>query len=327
VNPKLFATKMDRRRLLGNLGLIGAGAALTACSAVIANPPTGDDENYDAAILNFALNLEYLEAAFYLAAVGRLDLLPGSADIILPDGVKGKNPSASWDDETRDFAEELAQDELDHVLFLRAALQSFGLPVAERPAMDFKNSFAAAVEAAFGLPAGDGLAFNPYANELFFLHGTFVFEDVGVTAYNGAAPLITDAENVLAPAAGILAVEAYHSGAVRKRLYQERDTMTPFGIPVRDVVQGISDLRGAVGGGKDQGIILSAADAQGKQIVREGRGNIAVTDANGVAFARTPREVANIVFLSSGQASGGFYPNGISVPAGLEADFSFLLSL
>ena len=324
---KLFKSKLDRRRLLGNLGLMGAGAVMTACGGAIGqpttpptNPGTGTPTpNLDPAILNFALNLEYLEAAFYLAAVGRINdinTVGGGTDIaiVLPDGFDGTTSIKFEDEDVAAYAAEIAQDELNHVLFLRKAL---GDAAADRPMLDFRNAFPAAAAAAFpDVDPSLTAQFNPFANQLFFLHGAFIFEDVGVTAYSGAAPAITDKTGVLAPAAGILAVESYHAGEIRTLLYQQRDAKTPFGVPVSDVVQGISDLRGTLGGGKDEGIVND-----------DGSANIIPTDENSVAFARTPRQVANIVYFAEGATKGGFFPNGITVPAGQEAAFAALLAL
>lgn len=327
---KLLHAKMDRRRLLGNLGLMGAGAALSACSPVLAGP--GKESDYDAAILNFALNLEYLEAAFYLAAVGRIGELPGgSAEVQLPAGFDGTTAVAFDNPAAREYAEEIAEDELAHVNFLRAALDAAGAPVAARPAINLDSSFKTAAAAAFGVydgpePGFTPEQFDPFANEVFFLHGAFIFEDVGVSAYKGAARYVTNPD-YLEAAAGILAVEAYHAGEIRTLLYSadgraEGGAVTDgrYGpVPIWNIVQAISDARDALDGDSD--------DDQG--VVLNGKANIVLADKNGVAYSRTPKNVANIVYLSAETKvqTVGFFPQGITVPAGLENDFDFLLSL
>ena len=287
-----------RRKFLGMAGLMGAGAVLAGCTNVGAVEPV--KPNYDAKIGNFALNLEYLEAAFYLAAVGRINELKaigGSAQIILPDGFDGTKSIAFADAAVAQYAQEIAQDELNHVIALRAKL---GSAAVDRPVLDIGPAFAAAANAAAGATLSP--SFNPYLNDLFFLHGAFIFEDVGVTAYKGAARLIVDYSEggILDSAAGILSVEAYHAGEIRTLLYAQKDVVTPYGVTVEQLVQKISDLRAAVGGGKDEGL------------TKNGKANIVVADANSVAYGRSPREVLNIVYLGAGASKGGFFPNGLN---------------
>lgn len=305
---------VGRRDFLGLAGAVTAGAVLAGCgvNAGGATMPRMKP-NLDVNIFNFALNLEYLEAAFYLAAVGRLgelDTVGGSsARVTLPggfnprDGVGMRNLSP----DVRSILTEIAVDELLHVQVIRQVLGNAAVP---QPQIDLDGAFRAAGSAASG---GAITGFNPYANELFFLHGAFVFEDVGVTAYKGAARFLVDdsPSGNLENAAGILAVEAYHAGTIRTLLYQQRATVAAAGLTVAQIVQAISDLRDSVDGAddRDQGIVINGA------------ANIVPTDLNAIAFSRTPRQVANIVFLSAGATRGGFFPNGLS------GDFSTLLSL
>lgn len=289
--------ELNRRQALKQLGVVGTGAVL---GGVISGctPSMASKKNIDVDVLNFALNLEYLEAAFYLAAVGRIGeikAIGGNANIILPSAFDGNSPVPGLSDAVRQYAEEIANDELAHVKVIRSAL---GAKAVDRPVLDLGPAFDAAGQAASG---GAIKGFNPFANELFFLHGAFIFEDVGVTAYKGAARLLTDdsAGGVLDTAAGILAVEAYHAGEIRTILYSRKDQQAAAGLTVEQVTQAISNLRGSVGGGKDQGITLN------------GKANIVVTDNNGVAFGRSTDEVLAIVYLG-GKGKGGFFPNGLN---------------
>ncbi|MPY65910.1 ferritin-like domain-containing protein [Deinococcus sp. SDU3-2] len=286
---------LNRRAALGTLGKFGLGAAAfgLAGGSVLAAPA----KNIDVDVLNFALNLEYLEAAFYLAAVGRINELRaigGGAEIRLPASLDRTRGMQFRDSNVQALARSIAEDEFQHVKFLYGAL---GKAAAPRPVLDLSGAFDAAGQAASG---GAIKGFNPYANDLFFLHGAFIFEDVGVTAYTGAAPLITNPAYLQA-AAGILAVEAYHGGAVRSMLYGQRQVSAAAGLYVGQVVQAISNLRGKVGGGKDAGL----SDARGNAV-------FAPAGAGAVGYGRSTREVLNIVYLAPGARRGGFYPNGLN---------------
>jgi rubrerythrin len=91
----------------------------------------------------------------------------------------------------------LAEDEQQHVEALTATIKQLGgKPVAE-PKFDF-----------------------PYSGTGGFLKLAQTFEDTGVSAYNGAAPMIKSKE-VLAAAGGIVQVEARHAAAIRLQNSEE----------------------------------------------------------------------------------------------------------
>lgn len=285
---KIATNRSNRRRFMGQAGL--AGLAALGAGHLSTTPTAAQTIANDNDILNFALHLEYLEAEFYLrAALGR-----GLADAdTTGTGTRGAVTGGSQvtfaSEAIRQYALEIAADEEAHVRFLRSAL---GAAANARPAIDIQNSFTAAATAA-GLP----LPFNPYADENSFLLGAFIFEDVGVTAYKGAARSITN-KDILEAAAGLLAVEAYHASQIRTVLFARGLRAPVLQISnARDSLDGTTDL--------DQGI----TDATTRLA------NIVPTDANGLAFSRTPRQVLNIVFLNPDNValSGGFFPSGINL--------------
>jgi rubrerythrin len=123
----------------------------------------------DIEVLNFALTLEYLEAAFYKEALaGKL-----SSDVAK-------------------LAETFGNEEHQHVDALSGAITKLGGKPVKAPMVDF----------------GD------LSSESAFLKLAVVFEDTGVSAYNGAAPAI-ESKEILGVAGSIAQVEARHAAAIR----------------------------------------------------------------------------------------------------------------
>lgn len=273
-------------------------AKLTDMASEAATGGTGstadDGGPSDASILNFALNLEYLEAEFYARGVtgqGLPDDMVGGVGA--PGEVSGGRQVDFQSPLIKNIAREIAMDERAHVAFLRDAL---GDAAVARPRISLDHSFTAAATAAGLINAGE--IFDAYANERNFLFAAFLFEDVGVTAFKGAAPFISN-KTYLDAAAGLLATEAYHAGIVRATLFSE-------GLAddsVFDVVHKISAVRNAVSGSMDDDQDLGTRD----------EANLIPTDEYGRTFGRSAAQILNIIYLDAAAGgSGGFYPNGLN---------------
>ena len=116
---------------------------------------------------------------------------------------------------------------------------------------------------------------------------------MGVTAYKGAAPLISN-KTYLEAAAGILAVEAYHAGLVRSALYSK---------DLQDAARAISNARDGLDGKGNRDQPIGTATSA----------NITPIDRNGIAFSRSAGEVLNVVYLNPKSVTkGGFFPQGVN---------------
>jgi rubrerythrin len=142
----------------------GLGSVSPFVSRAFAQGGGGDVE-----VLNFALTLEYLEAAFYARATKQ----------------------AKLSSKVKSLAEKFGQEEEAHVQALTQAIKGAGGKPVSAPKVAF-----------------------PFKDEKSFLKLAIALEDTGVSAYNGAAPMISS-KKVLGAAGSIVQVEARHSAAVR----------------------------------------------------------------------------------------------------------------
>jgi hypothetical protein len=258
LNRIRYTKAMGRRGFLRNVGFAGvsvaAGSILTSClgSGHVVSAQAVPEVD----VLNFALNLEYLEANFYQVAVNGAPL--SSSDTGTGAGtVSGGSKVTFSNSLLAKVAAEIAQDELLHVRFLRSALGSAAVP---QPNIDLN-----------ALGVG-------FANDGEFLILSRAFEDTGVSAYAGAATLLTGTN--LQAAAQILATEAYHGGNIRFQVVEN-------------------------------GITTTALDSLD---VPPDQSHFFPVDSNALAIKRSTSQVLAIVYANSatGTSMGGFFPNGLN---------------
>ena len=333
--------KLERRAMFkkAGTGLAGAIAAATLAGAAIAPgtaeaasaviPSTAPPTQTDVDILNFALNLEYVEAQFYLNAttgtgLSANDLAGGTAtaSTTAPGGYTFGTPGAApipagntlvpWQTPiVQQYADNIAADEQAHVRFIKSALASLGGGIVPAPVLDVSaaGAFTTLATAANSLAGSAVLPtpFNPYASENYFLVGGFIFEDVGVTAYGGAAGLISMGSELVQYAASILAIEAYHAATLRTLL------AIRGGSAVTDA---IANLRSTLSSGAEYS--SAQADDVGTFDPINNVAVVAPRDSNALAFRRSVQQVLNIVYGNSGTArtAGLFFPQGLNQLAG-----------
>jgi len=224
-------------------------------------------------ILNFALNLEYLEAEFYTYAT------TGKSITTFGIGTKGHangaNPPAGGttvggkqvtfsDDERflRDLVSQIGSDERAHVVLLRGALGSTAVAM---PNIDL-----------------NALGFG-FGNQNDFLRAARILEDIGVTAYSGAAGLLKTPD-IITAAACLLGAEAEHAASIRTQVARLKIPTTAL----------------------DGADLVPPPSGQPRQF-------LSVKVSDGLVATRTAGQVLYLAFGSkAGVKQGGFFPTGLN---------------
>ncbi|MEO6522405.1 MAG: ferritin-like domain-containing protein [Mucilaginibacter sp.] len=188
VDPELNERFSPRREAIKNLTGYGSKIAMAALPFALGslfNKAYGQTTVGDVnGTLNFALKLEYLEAAFYNTAIATTGLIP-AADL----------PAFQL----------IASHENAHVSFLKSVLGSAAVVQTTQ-----------GTNGTYDWTAGGTLP-NYFATKDYatFLIVANAFEDTGVRAYKGQAPNIIGNQVVLTAALNIHSVEARHAAHIR----------------------------------------------------------------------------------------------------------------
>jgi hypothetical protein len=184
-DPEVYQRFDSRRSALKQFTTFGSKMALAAIPIAFGSMfkkayagTTGTLET-TLEVLNYALTLEYLEAAFYVQGLENAPIPAGAA---------------------RSAIETISKHETAHVAFLTTAIKGAGGTPVAKPDFDFT--------------AGGAFA-NVFTSYATFLAVAQTFEDTGVRAYKGRAAELVKGGDVLTAALNIHSVEARHAAHIR----------------------------------------------------------------------------------------------------------------
>jgi hypothetical protein len=284
--PPETLSALTRRGFIAGAGLAGAaavGAAVIGCGDGPL-PYVDAATQADTDRLNFALNLEFLEATFYSYLVTGSDIsstLTGGGPA--PTGAPAQLtfPNA----QINNLFAEILFDEVSHVGALRTAL---GQTAIARPQLNLS-------------------ALGPITTSN-YLQMARLFEDIGVTAYAGVIGSLSSTNSP--SAAQILAAEGFHAGALRLIAIQQNASY-PAGLPIP--ADGYDIKPG------DPGSVANAINgpttANGGFFATAANGTPGQTNIfNGFAYQRSTSQVLAIMYgnTATGTAKGGLFPNGFN---------------
>ena len=302
--------------------MLGGGALATLVlsnTARAANSPANDND-----ILNFALNLEYLEGEFYTLATSGQTLLQigigtgagttaaGTATIT----TKNTNTYTSCKvpfalPNVAAYALETAAEERLHVTFLRSAL---GSAAVTEPSIDLYNSFLA-LGGLVGVPYLRSVRRRlPVPAGCLHLRGCWRPAPITVRLGRSRARLCSGQRQrfMLSRPTTLAWFERPSLHSIRRQ--------PPSGLPARyghcrrrSPWSGRRSTASVTGTPDDSGLLGADFTLNGTTPIYHGT-SIVNADANSIGWARTPSQVLSIVYANGtvGTASGGFFPMGLN---------------
>ena len=220
IDPEIYERTSERRTAFKHFGDIGKKftlAALPFALGSIFQKAYGQTTTGAVGVLNFALQLEYLEANFYIKGVATPGLIPAGASLAAITTIR--------DHETA------------HVNFLKTAITAAG----GTPVVFTASQFDFTAKGAFP---------DVFTNYNTFLAVAQAFEDTGVRAYKGQAGNLQGTANrgYLTAALQIHSVEGRHASHIRYMRQQLGVAVKPW---ITGVVSGIDARTNPVYAGED----------------------------------------------------------------------------
>ena len=269
---EVVSASPNRRKFLKTLGVATAAVTAFGAAASPAEAQTSSPTATEIAVLNFALNLEYLESEFYTYGqygygieqfnIGVSGVASGSNN---PNGGTTIGGSKVAFSNSLVFSgpitAEIGTDERAHVVLLRSVLGPLAIA---KPNINL-----------------NALGFG-FASQNDYLALARIFEDIGVSAYAGAAYLLST-PFVIQTAARILATEAEHVSTLRTQIAR---------LNVASPMLDGADLVPPPTGPQTQ--------------------YLSINPSNGLPAIRSVPQVLNLAYGGAGLTQGGFFPLGIN---------------
>ena len=284
---------VNRRRFIAALGITGAAAGaglLSGCANTTTTPISTVLGAGQTDILNFVLNIEYLQATLFAYLTTGADM---PAAVTANSGPITGTLSApvvftgTYASQIADLLNEVYFDDLNHVFNLRNILGSAAI---SRPAIYLANFGAITATNALSIAR--------------------LLKDLALTAYAGAVTGISTSNATYI--GQILGAESFHSGALR--LISIQNPTIAADLPLTDGL-GYDVPPADIG----TGVATTGPTASGGFFPTSGGATSQTEITTGMGYARTIQQVLQVLYGTSntapaphGSFSGGFFPNGVN---------------